>query len=154
MKIDVQTFEGLDRPCYIVEERLLRRNLELISRVAREAGVEIIDMRAGYAKVRMNITPAHLNAGGVCQGGALFTMADLAFAIAVNMHGVLTFSTSANITYLRSVSSGYVYAEAQEIVDHKRMPFVEVRITDDEGTLVAIFTSSGYRKNDCPIDAE
>ena len=42
MKIDVQTFEGLDRPCYIVEERLLRRNLELISRVAREAGIEII----------------------------------------------------------------------------------------------------------------
>lgn len=42
MKIDVQTFEGLDRPCYIVEERLLRRNLELISRVASEAGVEII----------------------------------------------------------------------------------------------------------------
>ena len=39
MKIDVQTFEGLDRPCYIVEERLLRRNLELISRVASEAGV-------------------------------------------------------------------------------------------------------------------
>ena len=123
-------------------------------RFAAEAGVEIIDMRAGYAKVRMGITPAHLNAGGVCQGGALFTMADLAFVIAVNMHGVLTFSTSANITYLRSVSSGYVYAEAQEIVDHKRMPFVEVRITDDEGALVAIFTSSGYRKNDCPIDAE
>ena len=42
MKIDVQTFEGLDRPCYIVEERLLRRNLELISRVASEAGIEII----------------------------------------------------------------------------------------------------------------
>ena len=42
MKIDVRTFESLDRPYYILEERLLRRNLELISSVAREAGVEII----------------------------------------------------------------------------------------------------------------
>ena len=81
-------------------------------------------------------------------------MADLAFAIAVNTHGVLTVSTSANITYLRSVSKGYVYAEAKEIVDHKRMPFVEVRITDEEDNLIAFLTSSGYRKNDCPIDAE
>ena len=121
---------------------------------AAEAGVEIIDLHTGYAKVRMLITPSHLNAGGVCQGGALFTMADLAFAIAVNTHGVLTVSTSANITYLRSVSKGYVYAEAKEIVDHKRMPFVEVRITDEEDNLIAFLTSSGYRKNDCPIDAE
>ncbi len=42
MKINVQTFEGLDRPFYIVEERLLRRNLELINSVACRAGVEII----------------------------------------------------------------------------------------------------------------
>ena len=123
-------------------------------RFAAGCGARLVEIAPGTATAIMEVTPSHLNAGGVCQGGALFTMADLAFAIAVNMHGVLTFSTSANITYLRSVSSGYVYAEAQEIVDHKRMPFVEVRITDDEGTLVAIFTSSGYRKNDCPIEAE
>ena len=29
-------------PCYVMEEALLRRNLALISRVAKEAGVEII----------------------------------------------------------------------------------------------------------------
>lgn len=42
MKYNLHTFEGLDRPAYILEERLLRRNLEVISGVAREAGVEII----------------------------------------------------------------------------------------------------------------
>ena len=121
-------------------------------RFAAEAGVEILDIRPGYGRVRMLVTPRHLNAGGVCQGGALFTMADLAFAIAVNSHGTLTFSTSANITFVRSVSQGYVYAEAQEVVDHPRMPFVEVRITDEEGHLLAMLTSSGYRKQGTQIE--
>ncbi|MBO4826472.1 MAG: carboxynorspermidine decarboxylase [Prevotella sp.] len=42
MKTDLQTFEGLTKPYYILEEPRLRRNLELISGVARRAGVEII----------------------------------------------------------------------------------------------------------------
>lgn len=122
-------------------------------RFAADAGVEILDIRPGYGRVRMLVTPRHLNAGGVCQGGALFTMADLAFAIAVNSHGVLTFSTSANITFIRSVSQGYVYAEAREVVDHPRMPFVEVRITDEDGQLLAVLSSSGYRKKGAAIGA-
>jgi len=42
MKVDIQTFKGVVSPIYIMEENLLRRNLDLISFVAREADVEII----------------------------------------------------------------------------------------------------------------
>ena len=115
-------------------------------RFAAQAGIEILDIKPGYAHARMLVTPQHLNAGGVCQGGALFTLADLAFAIAVNSHGTLTFSTTATIIFVNPVRQGYVYAEAREIVDHHRMPFAEVRITDADGNMVAIFSSSGYRK--------
>lgn len=115
-------------------------------RFAANAGAELQEIKEGYARARMLITPEHLNGGGVCQGGAIFTLADLAFAAAVNSHGVLTFSTSSNITYFKSVSQGYIYAEAREIVNHHRMPYAEVRVTDEAGELVAIFTSSGYRK--------
>ena len=59
-------------------------------RFARAAGVEILDIRPGYAKARMKVTEKHLNAGGVCQGGALFTLADLAFAAVANSRGRLT----------------------------------------------------------------
>ncbi|MBQ8462618.1 MAG: PaaI family thioesterase [Prevotella sp.] len=123
-------------------------------RFAVNAGVELLAVSEGYARTRMLITPEHLNGGGVCQGGALFTLADLAFAAAVNSHRVLTFSTSSNITFIRSVASGYVYAEAREVVNHPRMPYAEVRITDEQGALVAVFTSSGYRKKDVHIDIE
>ena len=120
-------------------------------RFASMAGVELMEISEGYAKARMLITPEHLNGGGVCQGGALFTLADLAFAAAVNSHLVLTFSTTSNITIFRSVTEGYVFAEANEIVNHPRLPYAEVKITDEKGQLIAIFTSSGYRKRDVPI---
>ena len=120
-------------------------------RFASMAGVELMEISEGYAKARMLITPGHLNGGGVCQGGALFTLADLAFAAAVNSHLVLTFSTTSNITIFRSVTEGYVFAEANEIVNHPRLPYAEVKITDEKGQLIAIFTSSGYRKRDVPI---
>ena len=118
------------------------------------AGVELMEISEGYAKARMLITKDHLNGGGVCQGGALFTLADLAFAAAVNSHLVLTFSTSSNITFFQSVAQGYVYAEAREIVNHPRLPYAEVKITDEDGRLIAVFTSSGYRKKDVPIELD
>ena len=53
-------------------------------RFAANAGVELMEVTPGYAKARMMVTIEHLNAGGVCQGGALFTLADLAFAAVAN----------------------------------------------------------------------
>jgi acyl-CoA thioesterase len=117
-------------------------------RYAVLSGIELLEVGEGRAKARMEVCEHHLNGGDVCQGGALFTLADLAFAAAVNSHLQLTVSTSSNITFFRPVPLGAtVYAEATELVNHHRMPYAEVRLTDDQGRLVALFTSSGYRKD-------
>ena len=42
MKVDIETFQGIARPMYVLEEVRLRRNLSLVAQVAREAGVEVI----------------------------------------------------------------------------------------------------------------
>lgn len=114
---------------------------------ARKAGVELLEAGSGYAKARMLITPSHLNGGGVCQGGALFTLADFAFAVAVNSRAKLTLSVSATVHFFRPESSGYIIAEARETYDHQRLAGCEVRLTNEAGELVAMFTSVGYRKN-------
>ena len=56
------------------------------------------------------------------------------------------FARTANITFVRGTSSGIISAQAQEIVNHHHLPFCEVRVTDEAGNLLAIFTASGYRK--------
>ena len=126
--------------------------LNRTDRFAANAGCQITEVDTEHAVAEMIVRNEHLNGADVCQGGALFTLADLAFAAAVNSHLTLTVSTTSPITYVRSVGKGYVYAEANEIVNHRRMPFAEVRLTDEQGELVAVFTSSGYRKEQVRIE--
>ena len=73
---------------------------------ADKAGVELIEIKEGYSKARLVITETHLNAGNRTQGGALFTLADLALAAAANSDVTLAFSLSSNITFLRSSGPG------------------------------------------------
>lgn len=116
-------------------------------RFAVNAGVELLETRSGYAKARMMITPEHLNGGGVCQGGAIFTLADLAFAAATNSHAKLTLSVTSNIQFLKAESKGYLYAEAAETLNKKRLSLCEVKVTNENGEVVAIMSGSGYRKD-------
>ncbi len=114
------------------------------------AGVELMETGCGYAKARMEIKPMHLNGGGVCQGGAIFTLADLAFAAATNSHARLTLSVTSGINFFKAESRGFLYAEAREVFSHKRLASCEVRVTNDAGELVATFSGTGYRK-DTPL---
>ncbi|MCD8043513.1 MAG: PaaI family thioesterase [Tannerellaceae bacterium] len=116
-------------------------------RFALSAGIELLEVKKGYAKARMNITPEHLNGGGVCQGGAIFTLADLAFAAATNSHARMTLSITSTINFFRSEKEGYLYAEAREVFDHKRLSNCEVSITNEKGDLIATLTGTGYRKD-------
>lgn len=113
---------------------------------AVNAGVELLEVRNGYARARMEIRPEHLNGGGVCQGGAIFTLADLAFAAASNSHARLTLSITSTMNFLQAESKGYLYAEAREVSNRKKLSNCEVRITNEAGNLVATFNGTGYRK--------
>ena len=107
---------------------------------AENAGVILLEVREGYSKAKLEIKPEHLNAGARTQGGAIFTLADLALAAAANSHGTLSFSLSSTITFLRASGPGdTLYAEAREryMVD----------VTNQNGDLIATFESSVFRKD-------
>ena len=121
---------------------------------ARQNGIEIVEIAEGYARTQVRIEPRHLNAGGYVQGGVLFTLADLAFAAATNSHGTLTVTSTANITFVHGATGGLISAQAQELANHHHLPFCEVRVIDDVGNLLAIFTASGYRKEGISSNGE
>ncbi|MDJ0623503.1 MAG: PaaI family thioesterase [Desulfocapsaceae bacterium] len=116
-------------------------------RFAALTGVEIVDAGAGYCKAKLVIEDRHLNAANVVQGGAIFTLADLAFGVAANSHGQLALAINVNISYLSGKSSGTLYATATEIGDPRRLGAYDVLVTDELDNLIARFNGMVYRKN-------
>lgn len=120
--------------------------LNRYDRFAAGAGVRLVEIGDGYARAQMTVTEAHVNGANVCQGGAIFTLADLAFAAAVNSGGLMTVGTSNSITYLRSARIGDVLTAEARQEDHYKMPFCEIRVTNQDGLLVCVMTGSAYRR--------
>lgn len=123
-------------------------------RFAADNGCLLKEVREGYARAEMLVTEHHLNAGGVCQGGAYFTLADIALAAVMNSRGTLTFGLENNIVFLKSARVGdTLIAEATEVYNHHKIPYVDVRVTNQHGDLCCVVTGLAYRKNaDLPID--
>ena len=113
---------------------------------AKENGIVLMEVRKGYSKAKLEIKKEHLNAGNRTQGGAIFTLADLALAAAANSHGQLSFSLSSNITFLRASGAGdTLYAIATERYTGKTTGCYQVDITNQNDQLVATFQSSVFR---------
>jgi len=132
----------------------LQETLNSRDKFARKSGVVLTETGEGHATAVMTVTADHLNAGGVCQGGALFTLADLALAAVMNSHGKLTFGIESQITFLHSAFEGDVLtAEAKEIYNHHRIPYCEVKIRNQHDRLVCVMTGLAFRK-DQPFGGE
>ncbi len=117
-------------------------------RFAAYNGIQLVEITPGRAVAEMTVTQQHLNGGDVCQGGALFTLADLAIAAVMNEAGQLTFGIQNNIMFIASAREGdTLRAEALCIFDHHKIPTVEVRITNQENRLISHVTGVGYRKS-------
>lgn len=115
-------------------------------RFAQLTGIEIIEAKPGYCKAKLAIEDKHLNAANVIQGGAVFTLADLAFAVASNSHGQLALAINVNISFLSSASSGTLYATATEVSEPKKLGAYDVMVTDEFGEVIARFNGMVYRK--------
>ena len=121
--------------------------LNRTDRFAANAGCQITEVDAQHAVAVMTVTNGHLNGGNVCQGGALFTLADLAIAALMNYNGQLTFGIHNSIMFVSSAREGDVLtAEAVNVSDHHKIPRVEVCVTNQDGRLICHVTGMGYRK--------
>jgi acyl-CoA thioesterase len=115
-------------------------------RFALHAGIELLEVTSGRAKVKMEVKPFHINGVGLVHGGALFTLADFAFAAAANSHEESAVAISASISYLKAVRSGTLYAAAEEISNSRKISVYSIKVTDENNTLVATFQGMAYKK--------
>lgn len=118
-----------------------------LDRFATDAGIELTEIRKGYGKAKLEVEPRHLNAGGTTQGGAIFTLADLALAAAANSHGKLALSITSSITFLQGSAPGdTLWAEAKERHTGRKTGHYQVDVTNQKGDLIATFEATVYRK--------
>jgi acyl-CoA thioesterase len=121
-------------------------------RFAGHVGIELLDVQPGRATARLEITDHHLNGLGRTQGGAVFTLADLAFAAASNSHGIAAMAISVNIFFVKGTSAGAVLtAHAVEISRNSKLATYQVDVLDETGDRVASFQGMVYRKTPAKI---
>lgn len=115
---------------------------------AKLSGIELLEAKPGEAMASMKIENKHLNAAGVVQGGAIFTLADFAFAVASNTKGLLALAIQANVCFIRSVSEGVLKAKAVEVTEPGRLGNYRVEVRNEKEDLIATFDGIVYRKKE------
>jgi acyl-CoA thioesterase len=106
----------------------------------RALGIELIEVRPGYARLQMNVRPDFLNGHGICHGGLIFTLADSTFAFACNSYNINTVAAGCSIEFLRAVKGGdLLTAEGIEQTLNGRTGIYDIRVTNREGETVAMF---------------
>jgi acyl-CoA thioesterase len=117
---------------------------------AGHCGVELDEVAPGRARVKMVVRDHHRNSHGTVHGGALFTLADTAFALASNSHGIPAAAINAHISYMKAATTGTLYAEAEEFALNPKLATYTVTVTDGNGERIAIFQGMVYRKTPRP----
>lgn len=108
--------------------------------IGQDWGIVVEDAREGYARIACTVRQNMLNGHGSAHGGALFTLADTAFAYACNSHGEDAVAYAANINFLSSARPGdRLIAEAQEIMRAGRSGSYIVNLRTKDGRPIATF---------------
>jgi acyl-CoA thioesterase len=117
-------------------------------RFAQHSGIELLEIAEGRAKAKMTIRDWHRNGVNLVHGGAIFTLADLVFAVASNSHGTVAVAINASIWFVTAARQGTLYAEGVETSRNPKLATYSIKVTDDAGETVALFEGMVYRKKD------
>lgn len=126
----------------------LKRFFNSRDRLCRTLGIEVTEIGHGTASTRMTIQEMHLNGADVVQGGAIFTLADLAFGAAANSHGTLSLGVNMSIAFTKSGLGGVLTAHARETAASGPLSTYVVEIKNDDGETIATFQGTAYRKRE------
>ncbi len=109
-------------------------------RASQAMGMRVEDVAPGYARVSMRLRGEMINGHQTAHGGAVFSLADSAFAFACNSRNVRSVAQHCSITFVTPAQEGeLLVAEARETNLGGRFGIYDVMVTTDGGRLVAIF---------------
>ena len=114
-------------------------------RFATENGITLDELDEEHAVTSLVVSPRHRNAFGGVMGGAIFTLADFAFAALTNDRDRITVAQQVSVNYLSQVKGERLIATARYRKDGRSSCVVNVDVTDDSGRDVAQFVGTGFK---------
>ena len=113
---------------------------------AHALGIELIEIRPGYARMSMKVRPDMVNGHDICHGGLIFALADTAFAYACNSGNKSTVAQSCVVTFLSAARTGDVLtAAATERNRTQRTGLTDIDVTDQSGKLIAVVRGHSHQ---------
>jgi len=109
-------------------------------------GLQVVEVKEGYAKLQAKIRPEMLNGVGTVHGGVTFAMADSAFAFSSNMYNNISVALDVHISFTKAGKEGDVFTiESQEVHSSKRTGVYDIKVTNQHDELVALFKGTCFR---------
>ncbi len=109
-------------------------------------GVEVLEVKEGYSKIKMTIRKEMVNGFGIVHGGIPFSLADSAFAFACNNRNNLSVALDVTITFMKAVNIDDVLtAEAKEIHNGRSTGVYLIDVTNQKNEQVALFKGTCFR---------
>lgn len=108
-------------------------------------GMVLEDLGEDFSLCSMELDDRHLNANGGIMGGVMFTLADLAFAALSNNIHRPTVAQQVSINYLSAPKGKTLKARAELVKNGRSSTIIQVRITDETGRDIALFTGTGFK---------
>ena len=142
----------MTHPPQTTADELARRVAEhLLSREGTGPawGIEIEEVREGYARIAMTVRKDMLNGHAIAHGGMIFALADTAFAYACNSRNISTVAQQASIVFLTQAKEGdRLVAEAEERAQAGRSGVYSIMIRTAAGQKIAIFQGLARNLNE------
>ncbi|MFH0968522.1 MAG: PaaI family thioesterase [Methanobacteriota archaeon] len=113
---------------------------------ANDIGIRLITVSTGRSTMELTITDKHRNPHGTVHGGVIYSLADAAFAVASNSHGIPSVGINTSITFMKAATSGILYAEAEEFSKNPKLGTYIVEVYDQEREKIAVFQGLAYRR--------
>jgi len=109
-------------------------------------GMQLAEIRPGFARMTMAVRQDMLNGHQICHGGYIFLLADSAFAFACNSHNHNTVGAACTIDYLAPGRLGdLLSAEAVEQALSGKTGVYDVKVSNQEGRIVALLRGKSHR---------
>lgn len=104
---------------------------------AKYIGMELLEVKEGYASGRISFEKQYENVYGGMHGGCAYSLADTLAGIAALTYGDYVTTLDASINYLLPVEhTVYVNCRAQVIRHGRKISVVRVEISNDDGTIL------------------